>query len=224
MNAEKIGNFIGERRREIGLTQAGLAEKLDVTDKAVSRWERGLGFPDIHTLEPLADALDVSLIELMDGEKKEETVSKEAASEAVADTISLTRLRWKHFVKWAVQWLAGIAAIIILRYALMGFMIRTDVFTDDYAVLPERRNAMMMQVGVTGSRGRVRFGRVVENEDGRMVVRFYRAFGGLNNRLGVNDTFVVPLDVDTEEIWFDRGDHEELILARDPATGEWERE
>lgn len=55
------------------MTQAGLAGKIGVTDKAVSRWERGLGFPDINTMEPLATALGVSLLELM----KSEIISEE---------------------------------------------------------------------------------------------------------------------------------------------------
>ena len=57
MDAKVFGKFIMERRKQLGMTQAELAEKINVTDKAVSRWERGLGFPDINTLEPLADAL-----------------------------------------------------------------------------------------------------------------------------------------------------------------------
>ena len=52
------------------MTQAELAEKIHVTDKAISRWERGLGFPDIQTLEPLAQALGISILELMRSEKK----------------------------------------------------------------------------------------------------------------------------------------------------------
>lgn len=61
MDAKKFGAFISERRKEQHMTQAGLAGKIGVTDKAVSRWERGLGFPDINTMEPLATALGVSL-------------------------------------------------------------------------------------------------------------------------------------------------------------------
>lgn len=59
MNASEFGQFISQMRKKNKLTQAELARKLDVTDKAVSRWERGLGFPDINTLEALADALRV---------------------------------------------------------------------------------------------------------------------------------------------------------------------
>ena len=62
MDAKRFGAFISERRKEHHMTQADLAGKVGVTDKAVSRWERGLGFPDINTMEPLAEALDVSLL------------------------------------------------------------------------------------------------------------------------------------------------------------------
>lgn len=65
MDAKKFGCFLAETRRAQGLTQSELAEQLHVTDKAVSRWERGLGFPDINTLEPLAGALGITLTQLM---------------------------------------------------------------------------------------------------------------------------------------------------------------
>ena len=65
MEAKELGEFIAKTRKENQITQAELAKRLNVTDKAVSRWERGLGYPDINTLEPLADALGVSLMELM---------------------------------------------------------------------------------------------------------------------------------------------------------------
>lgn len=69
MDAKKFGAFIAAVRKEQGMTQAELAGMLNVTDKAVSRWERGLGFPDINSIEPLADALGLSVLELMRSEK-----------------------------------------------------------------------------------------------------------------------------------------------------------
>ena len=60
MEAKELGLFIVRLRKENQITQAELAKRLNVTGKAVSRWERGLGFPDINTLEPLADALSSS--------------------------------------------------------------------------------------------------------------------------------------------------------------------
>ena len=54
MDANKFGCFVADRRKELNMTQKELAAKIHVTDKAVSRWERGLGFPDINTIEELA--------------------------------------------------------------------------------------------------------------------------------------------------------------------------
>lgn len=71
MEAKQFGQFIAGMRKEKKMTQAELAQQIHVTDKAVSRWERGLGFPDIQTLEPLAQALGITVLELMRSEKKE---------------------------------------------------------------------------------------------------------------------------------------------------------
>ena len=94
MDAQKFGAFIAEMRKARGLTQAALAAQLHVTDKAVSRWERGLGFPDIGTIEPLAAALEVSVLELMRSERLPEgAVSNEEASEAITDTLTFAQQR-----------------------------------------------------------------------------------------------------------------------------------
>ena len=65
MDAKSFGAFIADQRRTLGLTQAEVAARLHVTDKAVSRWERGVGLPDINTLEPLAQVLHLTLDELI---------------------------------------------------------------------------------------------------------------------------------------------------------------
>ena len=64
MNKEQLGAFIAERRREEQMTQKDLAERLHITDRAVSKWERGLCAPDISLLESLAETLGVSILEL----------------------------------------------------------------------------------------------------------------------------------------------------------------
>ena len=73
MDSQKFGTFIAQCRKDKKMTQADLAAKLNVTDKAISRWERGVGFPDINTIEPLAAALDVSVAELMKSERIDES-------------------------------------------------------------------------------------------------------------------------------------------------------
>lgn len=65
MNKQQFGNFIAENRKAAGLTQKELAARVHVTDKAVSKWERALSYPDVTLLEPLAEALSLGVEELM---------------------------------------------------------------------------------------------------------------------------------------------------------------
>ena len=97
MDAKNFGAFLAQVRRAQGLTQAELAEQLHVTDKAVSRWERGIGLPDINTLEPLADALDLSLADLMHCHDPRQN-SPAAAPVPLEDFFSM--LRRQHTVDW----------------------------------------------------------------------------------------------------------------------------
>ena len=69
MNTYVTGNTIKQLRESHGLTQAELAEKIGVSSKTVSKWETGKGLPDITLLQPLAQALGISVIELMNGEQ-----------------------------------------------------------------------------------------------------------------------------------------------------------
>ena len=68
---KSIGETIASLRKQKGMTQNELAEKMNVTDKAVSKWERDLSCPDINTISKLADILDVSVEELLKAKKKE---------------------------------------------------------------------------------------------------------------------------------------------------------
>ena len=87
MNQEKIGKFIAELRKQKKLTQEQLAEKLGITKNAVSKWERGLGLMDLSLLKPLSHILEVSVTEILNGERftKEEIDSK--SEETLIDTL-----------------------------------------------------------------------------------------------------------------------------------------
>ena len=75
INKNTFGEFLAAQRKEKGYTQKELAARLFVSDKAVSKWERGLSMPDISLLMPLADILDVTVTELLEGRKLDQTVS-----------------------------------------------------------------------------------------------------------------------------------------------------
>ena len=78
MKKETFGNMVAALRKEKGMTQLELAEKMGVTDKAVSKWERDLSFPDVSSIPKLAEILGVSVDELMQvkAESKEEPIKK----------------------------------------------------------------------------------------------------------------------------------------------------
>lgn len=69
MDQEKIGKFIAECRKEQGITQAQLADKLDITYKAVSKWERGKGLPDASRMIDLCNILNITVNDLLSGDK-----------------------------------------------------------------------------------------------------------------------------------------------------------
>lgn len=76
MNQEKIGKFIYDLRKKYNLTQAELASRLHVTAQAVSKWENGRGVPDIELLKRLSEEFDVSITELIEGEKESKKKDK----------------------------------------------------------------------------------------------------------------------------------------------------
>lgn len=86
MDPEKFGAFVALCRKEKNMTQLELAQELKVTDKAVSRWERGKGFPDISLLVPLAEALDITVLELMNSERREKRM-EDFSEESIKDMV-----------------------------------------------------------------------------------------------------------------------------------------
>jgi len=114
MDAQKFGAFVAEQRKEKNMTQADLAAKLQVTDKAVSRWERGLGFPDINTIEPLADALELSVLELMKSERMKGTpVSHDIADAAILDTLDVA-IKQRREERKKIFSILGISVVVVL--------------------------------------------------------------------------------------------------------------
>ena len=91
MEAAKLGAFIAQLRKDANMTQAELAQKLNVTVQAVSKWERGKGLPDINTLEPLAAALGVSIIELIKAQRVETSIPSEEMDSAAKDIFSFLK-------------------------------------------------------------------------------------------------------------------------------------
>lgn len=106
MDQQKIGKFIASCRKEKQLTQQEVADELQITDKAVSKWETGRCLPDISFLEPLAKILDVDIVELIKGEHIS-SKEKESVNEVVEKVVDSTTNRNHQKRKKLNNWLTG---------------------------------------------------------------------------------------------------------------------
>lgn len=128
MDNERIGVFIRELRKEKGLTQKELAEELHITDRAVSKWERGLSAPDIALLEPLAELLGVSVGELIRGGRTAE--EERPAGGETKEILDYSQKEIKRKVGGVrKKYLSLLAAILALALLLGGALLwRSGVF------------------------------------------------------------------------------------------------
>lgn len=86
MDKQKIGDFIKKKRKEKGLTQVDLADKIGITDRAISKWERGICCPDISLLKDLCKILDININELLSGNELKE-ITKEQSEDIIVETV-----------------------------------------------------------------------------------------------------------------------------------------
>lgn len=114
MNQIKIGEFIAALRKEQNLTQLELANKLGVTDRAVSKWENGRGLPDISLIVPLCEALSISVNELLCGERiiTEDITAK--SEENIIETLNYSEKRIKKTKLIFYLVLASVLSVIVI--------------------------------------------------------------------------------------------------------------
>ena len=93
MNNKKTGEFISTLRKELGYNQKVLAEKLNITDKAVSKWETGRSAPDVSMLLPLSEVLGVSVTEILKGERICEEEIHTASNEVIVMTLKKSKVK-----------------------------------------------------------------------------------------------------------------------------------
>jgi transcriptional regulator with XRE-family HTH domain/DNA-directed RNA polymerase subunit RPC12/RpoP len=112
MDQLKIGKFIAERRKAVNLTQAQLAERLDITDRAVSKWETGRSLPDCSIMLELCEILGISVNELLSGERVG-TENNDRASERLLLALS-RELEQKNKMIWTSMWVIMLVSMISL--------------------------------------------------------------------------------------------------------------
>ena len=108
LNAQKTGSLIAAIRKEQNRTQQDLANELGVSSAAISKWERGIGFPDVSLIEPLATSLGITIEELFKGEKIENSVDHEYES-LLSDEIS----KKKKITNWIIAITVAVLYLLI---------------------------------------------------------------------------------------------------------------
>lgn len=119
LNNEKFGNFIKSLRTDKNLTQKELGEKLNITDKAISKWERGLSFPDINMLKILSDFFEVDISELLNGERgvKQDIDIEKVVNEAIEKYKNLEEKRKVKINK--IKRIIGVTSFVISVISLI---------------------------------------------------------------------------------------------------------
>ena len=118
MDQIKIGRFIAERRRLQGLTQAQLAEKLNITDRAVSKWETGRSLPDATLMLALCEILGISVNELLSGEKVTMENNQEKNEQLLLEMAK--EIERKNKTIWSAMWIIMTVSIIGLFAGLFA--------------------------------------------------------------------------------------------------------
>ena len=114
MDQIKTGKFIADERKKKGYTQRQLAEQLGISDKTISKWERGNGFPEISLLLPLCNELDLSVNELLTGERISETEYREKAEENMVNLVKEAQESKKKIIMSAMVSVLVIVAAVPL--------------------------------------------------------------------------------------------------------------
>lgn len=112
MNQLKIGTFIADCRKDNNLTQVQLAEKLGITDKAISKWERGIAMPDSSIMLKLCDILGISVNELLSGEKIVMENANQKNDRILLDMAE--EIAKKNKTIWHAMWVIMITNLLVL--------------------------------------------------------------------------------------------------------------
>ncbi|MBQ8406134.1 MAG: helix-turn-helix transcriptional regulator [Clostridia bacterium] len=129
MDQITTGKFIAERRKARGLTQRELADLLNISDKTVSKWERGGGLPEVSLMLPLCKELDISVNELLSGKKLSDSEYKQNAEDNILSLIQEERAKTKFQTIIAVivvvaTFFAGLTLIMLSGFLEMKTLYR----------------------------------------------------------------------------------------------------
>lgn len=125
MNIEKIGKFIANCRKEKGLTQVALAEKIGITDRAVSKWENGKCIPDVSHMSILCEILGIEIIDLLSGERIPKDHYKTEAEKNLKEIIMIEGEK-NSKLKKAEEFIVWSGFFVFILTMICGFVVIYD--------------------------------------------------------------------------------------------------
>ena len=158
MDMQKIGSFLGQLRKEQGMTQEQLGEKLSVTNKTISRWETGTYMPPVEMLQMLSEMYGITINEILSGERLGEKEYRQKAEENIKVTLSASAFTWKEKSaffkkKWLREHLFGLVVEAVFALALSVFCVWMDqtllnalVIVGIVSRIEYHRNQMMIYI------------------------------------------------------------------------------
>lgn len=141
MESKKTGEFISLLRKENHMTQKQLAEKLNVSDKAVSRWETGRGYPDIESLMALSELFSVSVNELLYGKRFDTPLTAQTAEKDITNTYIQTNIQKKRITRLSIVLALLLILFTVLSVLAFGSLYKSTigspncVIANDYSYL-----------------------------------------------------------------------------------------
>ena len=157
MDLVKIGKYIAEKRKTIGMTQKQLAEKLGMSDKSVSKWERGVCLPDVSVYLELCKILGITINEFLAGED----ISEENLTEKAEDNLIQVAKDSKHRQKHLKSMIAVLALTAVLAIAATGVMWYRSVRTPKNFIAPYSMDSPEMNIA-----------RILSGPDGAMLFQY----------------------------------------------------
>lgn len=126
MDQIKIGKFIADERKRKGCTQKQLSEKLDISDKTISKWERGNGFPEVSLLLPLCNELEITVNELLSGERVSEDDYRKKAEENMVNLVKEAQESKKKIILSTM--VAGLSVVAAVPLVMVAGMLEMETW------------------------------------------------------------------------------------------------
>lgn len=126
MNQEKTGAFIAQLRKESNMTQVQLADELGVTNKAISKWKNGNGFPEVSLLLPLCNELEITVNELLSGERVSEDDYRKKAEENMVNLVKEAQESKKKIILSTM--VAGLSVVAAVPLVMVAGMLEMETW------------------------------------------------------------------------------------------------